>query len=198
MNKTAAIRAIVSATTSQPIVFTTGYSCRIAQHIADRPNHFYMTGSMGLAASIGTGVALATGMPTIVVDGDGSLLMNPAGLITAGAIPDLELLHVVLDDGAYASTGGQVTPSGRADLAAWARASGYERVFRVDDVHAFATTLRTALAHRAASTFIHCGLTADGAEVPPRVSADLGDHQRRFSHHLQATAITSARTQSDR
>src|SRR5260363_186197 len=99
MNKTVAIQQIILATTNQPIIFTTGYSCRIAAHLRHRPNHFYMTGSMGLA------VALATGLPTVVVDGDGSLLMNPASLIVAGAIPDLSLLHVVLDDGVYASTG---------------------------------------------------------------------------------------------
>src|SRR5260363_465781 len=85
MSKSAALQQIILATTNQPIIFTTGYSCRIAAHLRHRPNHFYRTGSMGLAVSIGTGVALATGLPTVVVDGDGSLLMNPASLIVAGA-----------------------------------------------------------------------------------------------------------------
>ncbi|ASO21093.1 sulfopyruvate decarboxylase subunit beta [Actinoalloteichus hoggarensis] len=190
MNKTSAIRAIISATTSEPIVFTTGYSCRIAQDIADRPSHFYMTGSMGLATSIATGVALATGGPTVVVDGDGSLLMNPAGLVTAGAMPDLGLLHVVLDDGRYASTGGQSTPSGRTDFAAWARVCGYDQVFRVAEDDTFAAVLSDVLAHRTTPVFIHCVLSAYDSAVPPRVSADLGEHQRRFRQHIQSTTIT--------
>lgn len=87
MNKTAVIRALIEATSTDPIIFTTGYSCRIARNVADRPNHFYMTGSMGLAASIGTGIALSTGRLVVVVDGDGALAMNPGCLLTAGALP---------------------------------------------------------------------------------------------------------------
>ncbi|MFI2189860.1 thiamine pyrophosphate-dependent enzyme [Streptomyces sioyaensis] len=190
MNKTSAIQEIISATEHQPIVFTTGYSCRIAQYIADRPSHFYMTGSMGLAASVGIGVALATEMPVVVVDGDGSLLMNPVGLISAGAMPDLGLVHIVLDDGAYASTGGQDAPSGGVDFAGWARASGYGKVLRADTEDTFASMLREATANCSSPVFIHCVLTAEDAAVPPRIAADLGDHQRRFSHHVQTTTIT--------
>ncbi|WP_157162850.1 thiamine pyrophosphate-dependent enzyme [Actinoalloteichus spitiensis] len=190
MNKASAIRAIISATTNEPIVFTTGYSCRIAQAIADRPNHFYMTGSMGLATSIATGVALVTGGPTVVVDGDGSLLMNPAALVTAGAMSNLGLLHVVLDDGLYASTGGQSTPSGRTDLGALARACGYDQVLRVAEDDAFAAALSDVLAHRTTPVFIHCVLSAHDSAVPPRVSAHLGEHQRRFRHHIQSTMTT--------
>ncbi|WP_435242903.1 thiamine pyrophosphate-dependent enzyme [Streptomyces cucumeris] len=188
VNKTEAIQEVVSATAGRPVVFTTGYACRIAQHIADRPGHFYMTGSMGLAASVGTGVALATGTPTVVVDGDGSLLMNPVGLVSAGAIPDLRLIHVALDDGAYASTGGQAVPSDRTDLAAWARACGYAQVLRAEDPGTLGAMLREALAHCAAPVFLHCALTASDAAVPPRVRGDLGDHQRRFSRHLATSA----------
>ncbi|MEW2434775.1 thiamine pyrophosphate-dependent enzyme [Streptomyces caniferus] len=187
MNKTSAILEIVEETAGRPVVFTTGYSCRIAQDIADRPGHFYMTGSMGLAASVGTGIAMATRRPTVVVDGDGSLLMNPAGLITAGAMPDLGLVHVVLDDGSYASTGGQAAPSARTDLAAWARASGYAQVLRADDPDALGAVLREALADCSSPVFVHCVLTDQDTAVPPRIRGDLGDHQRRFSDELQAT-----------
>jgi thiamine pyrophosphate-dependent acetolactate synthase large subunit-like protein len=79
-----------------------------------------MTGSMGLVASVGTGLALATGLVTVVVDGDGSLLMNPVGLIIAGAA-QVPLLHLVLDDGQYAWTGGQPVPAGHTDSMRWRR-----------------------------------------------------------------------------
>ncbi|WP_420341080.1 thiamine pyrophosphate-dependent enzyme [Streptomyces xinghaiensis] len=83
-----------------------------------------MTGSMGLALSIGTGLAWETRRTTLVVDGDGSLLMNPSGLVAVGAAPGLPLVHLVLDDGRYDSTGGQLTPGRTTALIAWARASG--------------------------------------------------------------------------
>jgi len=183
VNKTEAVRAVIEAAPREPIVFTTGYSCRIAKHVADRPNHFYMTGSMGLAASIATGLALAGRMHAVAVDGDGSLLMNPGCLITAGMTADLPLVHVLLDDGAYASTGGQDTPSARADFVAWAKACGYASATRTRDPVELALLLRRALATPAPS-FIHCPLADEDERVPPRVDLELAGHFRRFSRHV--------------
>ncbi|MFG2846314.1 thiamine pyrophosphate-dependent enzyme [Kitasatospora sp. NPDC048296] len=187
MNKTTAIRTIIAATTDQPIVFTTGYSCRIAKHIADRPNHFYMTGSMGLAASIATGIALTTGATAVAVDGDGSVLMNPTCLVTAGAVPDLPLVHLVLDDGGYASTGGQRTPAARTDLTAWARACGYPSATCTDNPEELTELLKAALAG-SSPTFLQCLLTEPDDRVPPRIDLDLADHQARFTRHIRSLA----------
>jgi sulfopyruvate decarboxylase subunit beta len=184
MNKTTAIRTVIEATTDHPIIFTTGYCCRIAKAIADRPSHFYMIGSMGLASSIGIGVALATGRTTVVVDGDGSLLMNPVGLITAGAADDLPLVHIVLDDGIYASTGGQRTPSRRTDLGGLAAAAGYPVVWGVDSGEDFAALVRSAIADCSAPVFIRCGLNAPDEPIAGRIDYDLGLHARRFSDQL--------------
>ncbi|MEU6219999.1 thiamine pyrophosphate-dependent enzyme [Streptomyces sp. NPDC047022] len=181
MNKTTAIRALIEATTDEPIVFTTGYACRIAQGLAERPNHFYMTGSMGLASSVGTGIAQQTGRPSIVVDGDGSLLMNPAGLVCVGALDSLPLVHLLLDDGKYASTGGQYVPSGRTDFAMLARGCGYPRVERIADAAELAAALRAAIGMCSAPTFIHCVLTDEDLPVPPRVEPGLAEHAARFS-----------------
>jgi thiamine pyrophosphate-dependent acetolactate synthase large subunit-like protein len=79
-DKSAAIAEILAAAPQVPTVFAS----RVAASMDDRPDHFYMTGSMGLALAVGTGVTRASGQPTIVVDGDGSLLMNPATLLAAG------------------------------------------------------------------------------------------------------------------
>lgn len=186
MNKTEAIQELIGRTVDEPIIFTTGYTCRIAKHLADRPNHFYMTGSMGLAGPIGAGVALSSGRRAIVVDGDGSLTMNPAALITAGAIPDLPLLHLVLDDGLYESTGGQGVPAERVDFGALARATGRWETSRVADLRALGAALRRALRERATASFIHCVLdSVDPAGPPPRVEADLRGHQLRFRTHLE-------------
>ncbi|MET9079463.1 thiamine pyrophosphate-dependent enzyme [Streptomyces sp. NPDC004232] len=186
MNKTTAIHTIISATADQPVVFTTGYSCRIAKHLADRSNHFYMTGSMGLAAAIATGIARATGLAAVAVDGDGSLLMNPTCLVTAGTMEHLPLIHVVLDDASYASTGGQRTPSAKTDFTDWARACGYPEAFRTSDQEHFSHLLATTL-RRPSPTLIHCALTGVDDGVPPRIDLDLAVHRETFTNHIRTT-----------
>ncbi|MEV0730596.1 thiamine pyrophosphate-dependent enzyme [Polymorphospora sp. NPDC050346] len=180
---------MIEATSVEPIIFTTGYSCRIARNVADRPNHFYMTGSMGLAASIGTGIAMSSGRRVVVVDGDGALTMNPGCLLTAGASAHLPILHLVLDDGLYESTGGQSVPSRRINFTALAEAAGYSDVWHVDDLGKLKDLLRSEVARCASPTFVHCELAErDTANPPPRVEADLTQHHLRFSRHLASTS----------
>jgi thiamine pyrophosphate-dependent acetolactate synthase large subunit-like protein len=92
----------------------------------DRPQNFYTWGSMGLASSIGLGLALARPeLRVIVLDGDGSLLMNLGSLATIGLFRPANLVVVVMDNEEYATTGGQPTPTAHgADLEAAARAMG--------------------------------------------------------------------------
>jgi thiamine pyrophosphate-dependent acetolactate synthase large subunit-like protein len=191
MDKIQAIAGVIDATLTVPVVFTTGYACRIANGIADRPNHFYMTGSMGLAANIGTGIALALGRTTVVVDGDGSLAMNPGCLLAAGAMPDLRLLHIVLDDATYASTGGQPSPTRHVDFTALAKSSGYAVTHHVDTEHALADRLTAAVADCPAPTLLHCTVTPDTANPPPRIDVDLADHAQRFAHYLHRLIPTT-------
>ena len=186
MNKTSAVGAVIAATGHEPVIFTTGYSCRIARGIADRPSHFYMTGSMGLASSIGIGVARETGRTTVVVDGDGALLMNPVGLVTAGALSDLPLVHVLLDDGRYASTGGQLVPSTRTDLCGWAKASGYARVRSTADLAEFGAIVREEIASCVAPVFVHGVVAEADPPVAARIDAALDEHALRFRAHLAA------------
>ncbi|MDO0933571.1 thiamine pyrophosphate-dependent enzyme [Streptomyces sp. DG2A-72] len=186
MNKHDVISAVIATTTDEPIVFTTGFACRIAQSIADRPGHFYMTGSMGLAADIGIGVALSSDRRAVVVDGDGSLAMNPGCLLTAGSLPDLRLLHVVLDDQIYESTGGQQAPSTHVDFCELARAAGYSSAHHVGDL----PTLRRELPRHLrcdGPTLVHCSIVATGAPNPgPRIALGLPQIAARFAEHLQA------------
>ncbi|MEV6695227.1 thiamine pyrophosphate-dependent enzyme [Micromonospora sp. NPDC051196] len=184
MSKTAAIRAVIAATTDEPVLFTTGYASRIAHGIRDRENHLYMTGSMGLVASIGVGVARETRATTVVVDGDGSVLMNPVGLIVAGADQELPLVHIVLDDRRYDSTGGQDVPSGRLDLAAWARGCGYGAVHTVDSAAALADLLAKALIDCRHPVFIRCIIDEPDEPVPARIGRDLRGHASRFARYL--------------
>jgi sulfopyruvate decarboxylase subunit beta len=184
MNKTAAIRAIIGATGTRPVLFTRGSASAIAEDLADLPNHFYLTGSLGLASSIAMGVAMETQRTTIVVDGDGSLLMNPVGLITAGTLTSLPFVHIALDDGVYAFTGGEAIPSRRADLCALARAAGYRRVFSTAKLEEFSALLRSQLVSCSSPVFIRCALIGGDYATPDRMAPDLENHARRFYRHI--------------
>ncbi|UKY54139.1 thiamine pyrophosphate-dependent enzyme [Streptomyces inhibens] len=184
MTKTAAVSEIIATAPDLPKIFSTGFISRIAASVADPPHHFYMTGSMGLALPLGTGVALATGRTTVVVDGDGSLLMNPAGLLAAGAAKTLPLIHIVLDDGRYDSTGGQPTPGDSADLTAWARACGFSRARSVADRGELSKVLKAAVTGCSAPVFLHCTVEPDAAP-PPRVTENLAGITDSFSAALR-------------
>ena len=145
-----ALRAAVSALTSEPVVHANGYVCREAFAVKDRIENFYMIGSMGMASAIGLGVALAApSRPTVVFDGDGNLLMSLGILPMIGGGPVMgrarpgNLVHVVFDNALYGSTGGQASPSRTVGLHHIARAAGYERATAVagaDELHAAVTT----------------------------------------------------------
>src|SRR5579884_53890 len=113
----------------------------------DRPQNFYMWGAMGCAVSVGLGLALARpALRVVVLDGDGSLLMNLGALATVAACRPPNLVEVLFDNGAYETTGGQPTHTTRgADLAAIARGAGIERVATASDLEGFARAIERAL-----------------------------------------------------
>ena len=114
-----------------------------AQELYDlghRENFFYLQHAMGLASSIGLG--LATHLPNervVVLDGDGSVLMNLGTFATLARYRPKNLVHIVFDNGSLLSTGGfdSHTTSGVTDLAAIARGAGIEHVALVDSIMGF-------------------------------------------------------------
>ncbi len=127
-----AIEAILGLLTDQPVIVCNGFPSREACRIADRPTHFYMIGSMGVAAAIGLGVALSKPNKTVVVfDGDGNVLMGMGTLATVGALKPKNLIHVVFDNEVYGTTGNQPSYSRMVRLEQVAKAAGYLNVERV-------------------------------------------------------------------
>ena len=104
-----------------------------------RPQNFYMLGSMGLASAIGLGVALAQPQRKVVVlDGDGSLLMELGTLGTIAASGVKNLVIVIWDNGCYQITGGQpAATSSQVDLAEVARGLGIQQAFWAKDEQDF-------------------------------------------------------------
>jgi thiamine pyrophosphate-dependent acetolactate synthase large subunit-like protein len=152
MTRLEATRIVVELAGDAAIVASLGHPAYDLFAAGDRPQNFYTWGSMGLASSIGLGLALARPeLRVIVLDGDGSLLMNLGSLATIGLLRPANLVVVVMDNEEYATTGGQPTPTAHgADLEGAARAMGIGAAVTVRSDG----ELRGALERRAGPVFI--------------------------------------------
>jgi phosphonopyruvate decarboxylase len=132
--RTAAIELILEALAGdEAIIATTGKTGRELFTISDRANHLYVVGGMGTASAIGFGVAHALPrQPVVIIDGDGAALMKLGVLATIGFYQPSNLLHIILDNEAHDSTGGQQTASGILRFAAVAAAANYRSAFAAD------------------------------------------------------------------
>lgn len=133
--------------------------------IDDQPSNFYMLGTMGLASSIGLGVALVQDKKVIAIDGDGSVLTNFGTLPTIANNPTENFILLIIDNGSYGSTGDQPTYAGRkTSLARVAEACGCDNVVecRAEDTRA---VLEEALAGEA-MTIIVCKCESGNAKMP--------------------------------
>ena len=130
-----AIEDIMKDIEDELVICNIGFPSRELYEIDDRDKNFYMIGSMGLASSIGFGLALAKPNEDIVViDGDGSLLMNMGSLVTIFANNPSNLTWIVIDNGAYGSTGNQDTYAQAIDLVDIAKSVGFENSYDFNDI----------------------------------------------------------------
>ena len=126
-----AINIVAAKIGNQPIISANGFISRDLFEVYDKNSNFYMIGSMGLASSIGLGVALKkTKKKIFVFDGDGNILMNLGSLITIGMTKPKNLVHVIFDNGSHESTGGQPTATNKIRLSKIAKSANY-KVFQV-------------------------------------------------------------------
>lgn len=131
-----AIYEIMEYIDDELIICNIGFPSRELYEINDRDENFYMIGSMGLASSIGFGLALAREDKNIVViDGDGSLLMNMGSLVTIFANNPKNLTWIVIDNGAYGSTGNQDTYAQSIDLVEIAKSVGFKNSYNFNDIN---------------------------------------------------------------
>ncbi len=121
-----AIQAIYPQLEQSVVVTIMGAVAAELQSIGHRPNFFYLQHAMGLASSVGLGLALARPeLPVVVLDGDGSILMNLGGLTTLARYRPRNLVHVVFDNESLLSVGGVPTATSTgSDLAGVAKAAG--------------------------------------------------------------------------
>jgi phosphonopyruvate decarboxylase len=182
-----ALKEVISHTPvgSTAVLATTGFCGRELYAIEDRPNQLYMVGSMGCITPLALGLALARpDLRVVALDGDGAALMRMGVFATLGAYGPGNLLHLLLDNGAHDSTGGQATVSNGVSFAEIAAACGYASSLETDDVSRIGAWLSEPAAQgpRFARLFTRPG-SPDGL---PRPSVTPVDVRTRLMQHFAA------------
>lgn len=145
-------------------IATTGKTGRELYEIEDAENNFYMVGSMGCVSSLGLGLAMTQSRKDVVViDGDGSLLMHMGTLATAGSYSPSNMLHILLDNQAHDSTGGQRTVSGNIDFVEIAAVCGYIRVIYTHNLKQLKASIQEWKKQKGL-TFIHLKIASGSKE----------------------------------
>ena len=185
MQRAAAIQAIHPELERSVVVTIMGAVAAELQAIGHRPSFFYLQHAMGLASSVGLGLALSRPkLPVVVLDGDGSLLMNLGGLTTLARYRPGNLVHVVFDNESLLSVGGFPTATSTgSDLAAIAHGAGVPRTATVRTVAEFRAAFLAAQAARELTT-----LVAKVEAVGPAgyvTDLTLLENRFQFARHLQ-------------
>lgn len=164
MERIKALEQIAIHLDEELVICNIGFPSRELYHVKDSPKHFYMLGSMGMASSIGLGLAMAQDRKVVVFDGDGSVLMNLGSLVTIFNQNPQNLILVVLDNECYGSTGNQCTYASTTDLKKVAEGVGFRKTFIFKDSEYkidFTPVLNTE-----GPVFVHLKVKAGNANVP--------------------------------
>ena len=189
LTRTVAIELILDALVGdEAIIATTGKTGRELFTISDRVNHLYVVGGMGTASAIGFGVGHALPrQPVVVIDGDGAALMKLGVLATIGFYQPPNLLHIILDNEAHDSTGGQQTASGVVRFAALAAAANYHSAFAADRPEEIRKAVRL-LRHRPGPSLLHVLIQPGSPEKLGRPTVQPYEVKERFSEFLRSKA----------
>tara|TARA_B110000116_G_scaffold235172_1_gene220097 strand:+ start:2089 stop:2637 length:549 start_codon:yes stop_codon:yes gene_type:complete len=130
-----AMRIVLEEIGNDPIISANGFISRDLFELKEKNTNFYMIGSMGLASSIGLGVAIKNPKKTIYVfDGDGNILMNLGSLTTIGTIKPKNFIHIIFDNHAHESTGGQPTNTKNISISNIGKVTNFH-VFEINDIN---------------------------------------------------------------
>ncbi|HEC14741.1 MAG TPA: phosphonopyruvate decarboxylase, partial [Rhodospirillales bacterium] len=164
-------------------VLGTGKCGRELFTLSDRPQHLYQVGSMGCSGPMGLGLALNVARPVVVLDGDGAALMKMGAMATIGAYGTGNLIHFILDNGTYDSTGGQPTVSNSVDFSALALVCGYAQAVSCDDLNGFERAVGAALGNLGPH-LIHMRIAPGSKSGLGRPTVSPAQVARRFKEFL--------------
>jgi len=185
MKRIDALRAVYDKLSQRVVVTIMGAVAVELQSIGHKPNFFYLQHAMGIASSMGLGIALTRPeLPVVVLDGDGSVLMNLGGLTTLARYRPKNLVHVVFDNESLLSVGGFPTATSTgSDLAGIAAAAGVPRTATVRSVEELVAAFRAAREARELASIV-AKVEATG---PSQFVTDLGllENRFEFARHLR-------------
>lgn len=178
MTRIDALRAIYPSLEDKIVVTIMGAVSAELQSIGHRPNFFYLQHAMGLASSMGLGIAMSRPEHRVVVfDGDGSILMNLGSLTTMARYRPANMVHVVFDNESLLSVGGFPTATATgSDIAALAAAAGVPRSATVRSLDDFTRAFDEALEAEELTTLV-AKVEASG---PAGYVTDLSMLENRF------------------
>jgi sulfopyruvate decarboxylase subunit beta len=179
MERIEAIKEIAESLDDELVICNIGFPSRELYAVKDSPTHFYMLGSMGMASSIGLGLAMSVKRKVVVFDGDGSVLMNMGTLVTIFSQNPKNLVFVVFDNQCYGSTGSQCTYTTNVDLLEIAKSVGFKNTFVFEDEINFNEVLDIE-----GSVFVHMKVKPGNADVPV-IDMEPEDIKERFMEEVK-------------
>jgi phosphonopyruvate decarboxylase len=171
MKRIEALSIIRESLAEEDLVFiTTGKPSRELFAIGDRPGNFYMQGSMGHVASLALGTALVQPhRRVVVIDGDGAFAMHMGAVSTIGHYRPGNLIHLLLDNESYETTGDQDTTSATTDFEGVAKACGYRCLQRVTQAEELRRVLQEFL-KREGPALLRIKLNREETRDIPRIT----------------------------
>ena len=180
-----ALQAIYPSLERCVVVTIMGAVSAELQSLGHRPSFFYLLHSMGLASSMGLGIALARPeLPVVVLDGDGSILMNLGALTTMARYRPRNLVHVVFDNESLLSVGGFPTATATgSDIAGIAEAAGIPRTSTARTIAQFTAQFDESLQANELTTLV----AKVEPQGPPVYLTDLPmlENRFQFQRHLR-------------
>jgi phosphonopyruvate decarboxylase len=167
------------------VIATTGKTGRELFEVKDSVHQFYMVGSMGCAPSLGLGLSLvAPSVPCVVIDGDGALLMRMGAMASVGRFQPKKFIHLLIDNGAHDSTGGQKTGSELIDFLGIARSCRYQSALGTDQISVLREYLEYARRNEGPH-FLHMKVKLGSPENLGRPTVKPIDVAARFREKLK-------------
>ncbi len=171
---------------SKTVVCNLGFPSKELFNIKHQPSNFYMLGSMGMVTPIGLGISLVSDKEVVVIDGDGSLLMNPGSLATAGFCSPRNLTIIAIDNGSYGSTGDQPTlTSAGVNLEIVAKGFGIKNTYKASTKKHLIDAMKSNVR---GLKFIHALAIPGNKDVPPiplhhlKIKEQVQDYLRAERH----------------
>jgi sulfopyruvate decarboxylase beta subunit len=175
------LEAAVPFLSNKAVVCNLGLPAKELFEIRHQESNFYMLGSMGMATPVGLGISVATKKEVVVIDGDGSLLMNPGTLATVAYLKPKNLTILAMDNAAYGSTGSQPTLAGSCvDLEAVARGFGIRNTTKVSTKRQLTDALKNS---GRGPLFIHA-LAVPGNRGVPNITLHHLENKKQVRHFL--------------